>query len=84
MASGQQQHEPRPRADRQEAERGDDQEDRSLPLFAELERDARMRSYFGVYTVRDGPGYRELDHGSTVHGIQLRGLAAHPRVALDR
>lgn len=38
-----------------------------------------MRSYFGVYTVRDGAGYRELDHGSTVHGIQLRGSAQRER-----
>ncbi|MBN3558809.1 fused MFS/spermidine synthase [Sphingomonas yabuuchiae] len=48
-------------------------------LSLSMERDARMRSYFGVYTVRDGAGYRELDHGSTVHGIQLRGSAARER-----
>ncbi len=48
-------------------------------LSLSIERDARMRSYFGVYTVRDGPGYRELDHGSTVHGIQLRGSIARER-----
>jgi hypothetical protein len=48
-------------------------------LSLSMERDARMRSYFGVYTVRDGPGYRELDHGSTVHGIQLRGSVARER-----
>ncbi|MGO7251567.1 hypothetical protein ACCS63_35120, partial [Rhizobium brockwellii] len=48
-------------------------------LSLSMERDARMRSYFGVYTVRDGPGYRELDHGSTVHGIQLRGSEARER-----
>ncbi len=48
-------------------------------LSLSMERDARMRSYFGVYTVRDGPGYRELDHGSTVHGIQLRGSDARER-----
>ena len=41
-------------------------------LSLSMEHDARMRSYFGVYTVRDGAGYRELDHGATVHGIQLR------------
>ncbi|WP_271300760.1 spermidine synthase [Sphingomonas sp. CV7422] len=34
---------------------------------------ARTRSYFGVYTVRDGRGVRELDHGTTVHGIQFTG-----------
>ncbi|WP_409529579.1 spermidine synthase [Sphingomonas sp.] len=48
-------------------------------LSLSLEHDARMRSYFGVYTVRDGAGYRELDHGSTVHGIQLRGSAQRER-----
>lgn len=48
-------------------------------LSLSMERDARMRSYFGVYTVRDGAGYRELDHGSTVHGIQLRGSPMRER-----
>lgn len=48
-------------------------------LSLSMEHDARMRSYFGVYTVRDGPGYRELDHGATVHGIQLRGSAERER-----
>ncbi|MEG3165368.1 hypothetical protein U1701_12260 [Sphingomonas sp. PB2P19] len=37
---------------------------------------ARVRSYFGVYTIRDQPGVRELDHGTTVHGVQLRGSVA--------
>lgn len=49
-------------------------------LSLSMERDARMRSYFGVYTVREGAGYRELDHGSTVHGIQLRGTEARERM----
>ncbi|WP_343526790.1 hypothetical protein [Sphingomonas sp.] len=49
-------------------------------LSLSLERDARMRSYFGVYTVRDGDGYRELAHGSTIHGIQLRGSDARERM----
>lgn len=40
---------------------------------------ARTRSYFGVYTVRDRPGVRELDHGTTVHGVQLRGSVARER-----
>ena len=44
---------------------------RALQLSAE--RGARVRSYFGVYTVRDDGPIRELDHGTTVHGIQLRG-----------
>jgi hypothetical protein len=48
-------------------------------LSLSMEHDARMRSYFGVYTIRDGVGYRELDHGSTVHGIQLRGSVARER-----
>jgi hypothetical protein len=38
-----------------------------------LEHGARMRSYFGVYTIRDSRGVRELDHGTTVHGIQFTG-----------
>ncbi|AIT05433.1 membrane protein [Sphingomonas taxi] len=38
-----------------------------------LEQGARTRSYFGVYTIRDGRGVRELDHGTTVHGIQFTG-----------
>ncbi|MFN3676893.1 MAG: spermidine synthase [Sphingomonas pseudosanguinis] len=50
---------------------------RSLALS--MAHDARMRSYFGVYTVRDVAGYRELDHGSTVHGIQLRGSVERER-----
>ncbi|VVT31271.1 conserved membrane hypothetical protein [Sphingomonas aurantiaca] len=54
---------------------------RSLELS--IESGARVRSYFGVYTVRDEPGpnggTRELDHGTTVHGIQLRGSPARER-----
>ncbi len=38
-----------------------------------LETGARTRSYFGVYTIRDRTGVRELDHGTTVHGIQFTG-----------
>jgi hypothetical protein len=38
-----------------------------------LEQGARTRSYFGVYTVRDSHNVRELDHGTTVHGIQFTG-----------
>ncbi len=33
----------------------------------------RTRSYFGIYTVQDTPRDRLLDHGTTVHGIQLKG-----------
>ncbi|MHA6719601.1 spermidine synthase [Sphingomonas sp. RS6] len=34
---------------------------------------ARTRSYFGVYTVTDGDDARRLAHGTTLHGIQLKG-----------
>jgi hypothetical protein len=50
---------------------------RSLVLSAEP--GARTRSYFGVYTIRDGDRLRALDHGTTVHGIQLRGSPARER-----
>ncbi|MFS2110961.1 fused MFS/spermidine synthase [Sphingomonas sp. Sphisp140] len=36
--------------------------------------DARTRSYFGVYTVTDYRNERQLAHGTTLHGIQLKGL----------
>lgn len=32
----------------------------------------RIRSYFGVYTIRDTGGARLLIHGTTTHGIQRR------------
>ena len=50
---------------------------RSLALSAEP--GARTRSYFGVYTIRSSPGLRELDHGTTVHGIQQRGSPERER-----
>ncbi|OAN60255.1 hypothetical protein A7X12_02555 [Sphingomonas sp. TDK1] len=34
---------------------------------------ARTRSYFGVYTVNDQPDERRLAHGTTLHGVQLKG-----------
>lgn len=34
---------------------------------------ARTRSYFGVYTVSDQPQERRLAHGTTLHGVQLKG-----------
>jgi SAM-dependent methyltransferase len=37
---------------------------------------ARTRSYFGVYTVTDQPDERRLAHGTTVHGVQLKGSRA--------
>ena len=36
-----------------------------------LKPDARMRSYFGVYTVRDEGNVRSLAHGTTSHGLQI-------------
>ncbi len=48
-------------------------------LTLSLEPGARTRSYFGVYTVRIGPRLHELDHGTTVHGIQLAGSAGRER-----
>ncbi len=41
--------------------------------------DARTRSYFGVYTVHDKRGVHELEHGTTLHGVQLRGSRARER-----
>lgn len=37
---------------------------------------ARTRSYFGVYTVSDQADQRRLSHGTTVHGVQLKGARA--------
>ena len=38
-----------------------------------MQGDARTRSYFGVYTIRDHPelGMRTLAHGTTTHGSQI-------------
>lgn len=36
----------------------------------------RTRSYFGVYTIRDYPDSRTLAHGTTLHGVQLKGASA--------
>ncbi|HEU0066784.1 MAG TPA: hypothetical protein VFQ57_06045 [Sphingomonas sp.] len=44
-----------------------------------LQGDARTRSYFGVYTIRGDATRRELDHGTTVHGVQLKGSVAAER-----
>jgi SAM-dependent methyltransferase len=48
-------------------------------LQLSLTPDARTRSYFGVYTITDQPRQRTLAHGTTVHGIQLRGSVARER-----
>lgn len=42
-------------------------------LELSLTTDARIRSYFGVYTIRDFVDMRTLAHGTTLHGIQLTG-----------
>ncbi|MEG3086063.1 spermidine synthase [Sphingomonas sp. PB4P5] len=44
-----------------------------------LKPEARVRSYFGVYTINDYPRMRELAHGTTVHGRQLIGSVARER-----
>ncbi|WP_242181973.1 fused MFS/spermidine synthase [Sphingomonas sp. CARO-RG-8B-R24-01] len=44
-----------------------------------LEPLARTRSYFGVYTVHGSATERQLAHGTTVHGTQLRGSPARER-----
>lgn len=48
-------------------------------LLLSLEPNARTRSYFGVYTVRETPKLRQLAHGTTVHGTQLIGSPALER-----
>ncbi len=50
---------------------------RSLSLS--LEPGARLRSYFGVYTLVEEPRRRTLVHGTTLHGVQLTGTAARER-----
>lgn len=44
--------------------------------------DARTRSYFGVYTIRDDrdDAVRTLAHGTTLHGIQMMGSPARERM----
>ena len=48
-------------------------------LQTSWEGDARTRSYFGVYTVRDYPTQRTLAHGTTLHGVELKGSPAQER-----
>jgi hypothetical protein len=40
-------------------------------LRLSLTPEARSRSYFGVYTIRDDDDVRTLAHGTTSHGIQI-------------
>jgi hypothetical protein len=40
-------------------------------LRLSLTPDARFRSYFGVYTIRDEGDIRTLAHGTTSHGLQI-------------
>lgn len=44
-----------------------------------LEPGARLRSYFGVYTVVQEPQRRTLIHGTTLHGVQLTGSPMRAR-----
>jgi hypothetical protein len=40
-------------------------------LRLSLTPNARMRSYFGIYTIRDQGNVRTLAHGTTAHGLQI-------------
>ncbi len=42
--------------------------------------DIRTRSYFGVYTITDLPSQKRLAHGTTLHGVQLKGGAEKLRM----
>ena len=42
-------------------------------LAASVEPGRTTRSFFGIYTIRDGDGDRRLVHGTTTHGIQNLG-----------
>ncbi len=48
-------------------------------LTLSLEPGARTRSYFGVYTIIRGKDVNELQHGTTLHGIQLTGSPERER-----
>ena len=49
-------------------------------LRLSFEPNARMRSYFGTYTIRDYGDVRVLAHGTTSHGLQIlvKGFERHP------
>lgn len=38
------------------------------------------RSYFGVYSIQEGESFRTLLHGTTMHGLQLRGSPERERL----
>lgn len=42
-------------------------------LMMSVQGDIRTRSYFGVYTITDMPSQKRLAHGTTLHGVQLKG-----------
>lgn len=48
-------------------------------ILISMEPDARVRSYFGVYTVTHDATVRQLAHGTTIHGTQLLGSIARER-----
>ena len=48
-------------------------------IMISMEPDARVRSYFGVYTVTHDATVRQLAHGTTIHGTQLLGSVARER-----
>ncbi|MGY4396176.1 spermidine synthase/uncharacterized integral membrane protein [Sphingomonas sp. UYAg733] len=48
-------------------------------IIISMEPDARVRSYFGVYTVRGNSAIQQLAHGTTVHGTQLLGTEQRER-----
>ena len=48
-------------------------------ILISMEPDARVRSYFGVYTVTHDANVRQLAHGTTIHGTQLLGSVPRER-----
>jgi len=48
-------------------------------ILISMEPDARVRSYFGVYTVTHDANVRQLAHGTTIHGTQLLGSVVRER-----
>ena len=48
-------------------------------LQVSIDGKTRVRSYFGVYTIREYSDTRTLAHGTTLHGIQLTGSPERER-----